>query len=471
MSTILSVQPSKSSSIPASLQEIFSCEFLDRIAKQTRALKRDRKFNFNAFVKATMAMFNCSPKEQNVTIAAAKRSYDSRVLQSNVIKPKPFYNQLDKPEVQSSLEELLSVVLAFALKVSGQSAYKQMGRIKRLLTKHKFDDIIMVDGCEVVLDDDAYANFKTLGFNCSGKGRKHKNGDKPAPALKLHVAYSLKYQTFVYIDVTGVCENERAHVPYQSFHNTLFIMDRGYVSDELEEEIAASGNYFLIRGKKSTAGRIICLSDTYGHVIQHKYAGMAVKEVELPEFDAEVRFGKDHTIRIVKCQIRDPKSGGMVISYFRTNVPRENLGLKQCGYLYRLRWSIELMNKVCKSYNGMSTVNSSKPHIIIEFLLLSLLSTLFKTIMAHLTQAKFKLEYISMLKVHELSVQFERLLTSLILGSKRRISQIVKELLAYMAEHCLRSKPSRTNRKLVKDFPRQVEKILRLKNPWQIKMA
>ena len=330
------------------------------------------------------------------------------------------------------------IAAAYGTKVKGTIAIGSDPRTSSEMIKHAVTAGLLSAGCNVV----------DLGM-------------LPTPAVQ--------YAVRKYYD--GGIMITASHNPPK--YNGLKLLDADGIGtpDELEEEIAASGNYFLIRGKKSTAGRIICLSDTYGHVIQHKYAGMAVKEVELPEFDAEVRFGKDHTIRIVKCQIRDPKSGGMVISYFRTNVPRENLGLKQCGYLYRLRWSIELMNKVCKSYNGMSTVNSSKPHIIIEFLLLSLLSTLFKTIMAHLTQTKFKLEYISMLKVHELSVQFERLLTSLILGSKRRISQIVKELLAYMAEHCLRSKPSRTNRKLVKDFPRQVEKILRLKNPWQIKMA
>ena len=471
MSAILSVQPSMSSTIHSSLQEIFSCDFLNAMAKQGRALKRGRKFNFSAYVKSAMAMFNASPKEQNVTIAAAKRNYDSRVSQAQVLQPKPFYNQLDKPELQACLEKLLAIVLAFAINVSERSAYKYNGKVKRLLKKTNVADAIMVDGCELILDDDSYANFKALGYDCNGKGRKHKDGAEPSPALKLHVAYSLKYQTFVYIDVTGVCESERAHVPFSQFHNTLFIMDRGYESANLEKEIAKSGNFFLIRGKKSTAGKITFLSDFYGHVIRQKYEGLPVKAPELPEFDAEVEFKDGHQIRIIKCQIRDPKSRGMVTSYFRTNLPRYLLGPKQCGYLYRLRWSIELLNKVCKSHNGMSTVNSSKPHIIIEFLILSLLATLFKTIMAHLAQAKYELEFISMLKVHSLSEQFDTLLTALISGSKRKISQIVKELLEYMAKHCLRSKPSRTNRALVKDYPMLLDKILRLKNPWQIKSA
>ncbi|MBQ3678363.1 MAG: transposase [Succinivibrio sp.] len=471
MPTILSVQPSKSSTIPSSLQQMFSGDFLNSLAKECRALKRDRKFKFNAFVKAMMSMFNSSPKEHNVTIAAAKRYYDSLIPREYMLESKPFYNQLDKPEVKACLELLLSHVLNFAISVSGESAFRQMGKVRRLLKKLQVDDIIMVDGCEVVLDDDAYANFKTLGFNCSGKGRKHKDGAEPSPALKLHVAYSLKYQTFVHIDITGVCESERAHVPFGDFRNTLFVMDRGYAGDELEEEIEASGNYFLIRGKKSTAGKITFLSDFYGREVHDKYDGCAVKAVELAEFDADVLFGKDHQIRIVKCQIKDPKCGAMVTSYFRTNLERDRLGPKQCGYLYRLRWQIELLNKVCKSDNGMSTINSSKPHIIIEFLILSLLSTLFKTIMAHLTQSKYKFEFISMQKVHELAKQFDALLIALISGSKRKISQIVKELLEYMAEHCQRSRPSRTNRKLVKDLPMQLDKILRLKNPWQIKMS
>lgn len=275
----------------------------------------------------------------------------------------------------------------------------------------------------------------------------------------------------MHIDITGVCESERTHVPFSQFHNTLFIMDRGYESAQLEDEIALSGNYLLIRGKKSTAGGIIFLSDCYAQVIQHKYKGLSVKTVDLPEFDADVEFKGCHQIRIIKCQIKDPKSGNKITSYFRTNLSRQRLGARQCGCLYRLRWSIELLNKICKSYNGMSTVNSSKVHIILEFLLLSLLTTLFKTIMAHLSMSKYKQEFISMMKDHALSKQFEILLSALISSSKRKISQIVKELLEHIADNCVRLKPSRTNRALVKGYPVLLDKILRIKNPWRIKSA
>ena len=119
----------------------------------------------------------------------------------------------------------------------------------------------------------------------------------------------------------------------------------------------------------------------------------------------------------------------------------------------------------------MSTVNSSKVHIILEFLLLSLLTTLFKTIMAHLSMSKYKQEFISMMKDHALSKQFEILLSALISSSKRKISQIVKELLEHIADNCVRLKPSRTNRALVKGYPVLLDKILRIKNPWRIKSA
>jgi len=51
--------------------------------------------------------------------------------------------------------------------------------------------------------------------------------------------------------------------------------------------------------------------------------------------------------------------------------------LQQIGMLYRTRWLIEILNKLHKSFNGLSTVNSSKPYIILTFIIHKSLSSIF----------------------------------------------------------------------------------------------
>ncbi len=50
----------------------------------------------------------------------------------------------------------------------------------------------------------------------------------------------------------------------EGYSKTLFIMDVGYNSDELEHRIERSGNHFLIKGKKSMAGFVTKSAEVNG---------------------------------------------------------------------------------------------------------------------------------------------------------------------------------------------------------------
>ena len=479
METIISISDVDSKLFDGDFAELFSSENLTEIAKAAKQFKRERKFRIDIFVYSTLKLFNESPKEQNVTLANLKRSYDSLVGKEEQLAQKPFYLQLAKEETFKTAYNLLLAVLSFTLNKSSKKVMKHMKPIKRLCEKAMVSDIIMVDGCEIVIDDDAQNEFMALGCDVRGSGRKHKDGSNPSPALKLHVAFSLTRQTFVHIDITGVCDSERKHIPFEKFHNVLFIMDRGYPSVDIEQAINDSGNFFLIRDKKNRAGRISMLfkatSSCSCKQRVFKYDGKAVSKVKYDEFDADAEFnnseGEAVTVRICKCKIRDPKTNRDVFSYFRTNLKRHIFSLQQIGMLYRTRWLIEILNKLHKSFNGLSTVNSSKPYIILTFILFSLIAALVKTIMAHFAQGKAKLEYISMMKCHMMIDKFSELFIAFAKGSMRAIQRIINEIIEYMMTFCRRTVPSKRNKELEKDLPTLIENILAKKNPWEIKNA
>ena len=76
METIISISDVDSKLFDGDFAELFSSENLTEIAKAAKQFKRERKFRIDIFVYSTLKLFNESPKEQNVTLANLKRSYD-----------------------------------------------------------------------------------------------------------------------------------------------------------------------------------------------------------------------------------------------------------------------------------------------------------------------------------------------------------------------------------------------------------
>ena len=98
METIISISDVDSKFFDGDFAELFSSENLTEIAKAAKQFKRERKFRIDIFVYSTLKLFNESPKEQNVTLANLKRSYDSLVGKEEQLAQKPFYLQLAKEE-------------------------------------------------------------------------------------------------------------------------------------------------------------------------------------------------------------------------------------------------------------------------------------------------------------------------------------------------------------------------------------
>lgn len=71
------------------------------------------------------------------------------------------------------------------------------GDLKDLLELLGVDDIILVDGTEKDLSYSCADNF-----DCKGKGRLHADGSAPRPDLKLHIAFSVLRQIFIYVEIT-----------------------------------------------------------------------------------------------------------------------------------------------------------------------------------------------------------------------------------------------------------------------------
>ena len=131
METIISISDVDSKLFDGDFAELFSSENLTEIAKAAKQFKRERKFRIDIFVYSTLKLFNESPKEQNVTLANLKRSYDSLVGKEEQLAQKPFYLQLAKEETFKTAYNLLLAVLSFTLNKSSKRAMKHKTPVRK----------------------------------------------------------------------------------------------------------------------------------------------------------------------------------------------------------------------------------------------------------------------------------------------------------------------------------------------------
>jgi hypothetical protein len=333
------------------------------------------------------------------------------------------------------------------------------GDLKALLETLRVDDIILVDGTEIDLSYSCADNF-----DCKGKGRPHADGTPPRPGLKLHIAFSVLRQSFIYVEITEAVGSERDSVLTDRFHNCLIICDRGYVDEELEQRISDSGNLYLIRGKLSTAATVDRAIGDDGKSIP-EFKGKAVNKLPSKSCaDLDVTFASGHKNRVIvrynpNCTDDDKRS------ILRTNIPRDSLGAKQIYLLYRLRWAIELFNKANKRSNCLKSINSANENIILSFILLSLTVSIIKTYTGLKCAKDNSFEWISMLKLHKQNDCFEVLFKALLFRKSSTVYQIFKELLDDIALLCQRTKPSNRDIVKLKDLPTLVNQIVNQPNP------
>lgn len=287
---------------------------------------------------------------------------------------KCIHKQLDSDEalevVKTIVEQTSSL---FSNKIARKLKKYHSEEFMTLLNTLRVKDIILIDGTEIDLQYSCAANF-----GCQGKGRDRLDGSPARPGAKLHVAYSLVQQTFIYIDISESVVSERERVFKEYLKDCLLIADRGYIDEELEKALTEAGVQFLIRGRGNTNGTIVEAYADDGSKL-NDYIGKKLKD--LPSnlnCDVNIRTSQGNNLRIIHRHNRMAKNTEK-LSILRTNITRSRLGSKQLYLLYKVRWNIELFNNANKSGNNLKSINSCKKNVILIFILLSLLASIIKT--------------------------------------------------------------------------------------------
>ena len=497
LSVVLSRQSNVISFGKTALSKVLSSASVEEIARKSGAIVRSRQLKLHKYVAASLFVAGNSPNINNLTLNSVFNVYDMLADESKgeKLSKKCVHKHLDSDKMAECMKSLLERVCSVAAGLTQKNYQKIVpGDVRKLLRKLNVKDIILIDGTEI---DARPSLAKDEEFRGANKGRPHLDGEPSRPCIKLHVAYSVAKQTFAYIDVTNACESERAHVLTEKFSDCLIVADRGYVGAELEKKIAGSGNFFIIKGKSNTAGNIEAAFDSNSSEIP-ELKGKKLKEAEIAErmdFDiSSVRYihaAKEEPNRETaeedelnaatpeeeecsrekpscethRCRIaREPSlngSDGENVITLRTNLPRELVSSEQLFMLYRIRWTVEIFNKVCKSSNALHSINSGKKAIVYEFIVLSIMSNVIKTYLGYLAQISHNVEWMSMQKLNRYLTGsvLERFYAAILNYGKSKIYQVVNDLLGLIAQNCQRGEPSARDRKLLKDFPTLVRAI------------
>jgi len=332
----------------AHLREVLDAEAIATLAAKYRIQQRERKLDVFEFIVALILAGGTHE---------GGRQYD--VLRTYVANGAPrivrgtFYSWFTEP-----LLELLANLLDQAIAV-GQRQTKLLSGILGGVS-----DWRVFDSTTVKLDDKLVETFPGAGDYA---------------ALKIHKEWSVGTGNLLAYKITPAREHDSPHLVVDEHRRgTGLLMDLGYASIE---RLAACDTYdvqYVIRLKenwKPTVERFV-----RGAIFRDACEGAdfdALLDDELvvldgQAIDADVTVGRG--AMKVRCRlvgIPTPKG----YCFFLTNVPRKTHGPHQVGDLYRIRWEIEIDNKVDKAGARLDEITARKPVSTRILVLATLLNT------------------------------------------------------------------------------------------------
>ena len=198
-------------------------------------------------------------------------------------------------------------------------------------------------------------------------------------ALKIHKEWSVGTGNLHGYEITPAREHDSPHLLVdERRRGTGLLMDLGYASIERLVECDMYDVQYVIRLKenwKPTVERLVRGAAFRDAVEGADFDALLDEEVLVLDgqaIDADVTVGRG--AMKVRCRlvgIPTPKG----YCFFLTNVPRKTHGPHQVGDLYRVRWEIEIDNKVDKAGARLDEITARRPVSARILVLATLLNT------------------------------------------------------------------------------------------------
>lgn len=330
------------------METVFDRGRLQSLARAYGVVARERALDVMEFVLALVLTGGT---------ARGGRQYDALRTYIENGAPKvarsAFYSWFTDP-----LEKLLSTLLTDAL--------TQAHQVEKLLPGilSTVSDWRIVDSTTIKLDDELIAEWPGTGDYA---------------ALKIHKEWSVGTGNLVDFKITPARDHDSPHlVVDESRRGTGLIVDLGYASLARLAACEQHDVRYVIRLKDSWKPRV--------DRIVRGAVGLDIKEtgdfdVLLDEdvllrddraIDADVTVGRGtNSFKSRLVGVPTPKG----YCFFLTNLPRRTHGPLQVGDIYRVRWEIEIDNKLDKTGARIDEITARKPVSVRILVLASLINT------------------------------------------------------------------------------------------------
>jgi len=206
-------------------------------------------------------------------------------------------------------------------------------------------------------------------------------------ALKIHKRMSVGIGTTIDYHISPAREHDAKHLTIdKSWRHLGLLVDLGYASFKLLRDCLEHDVTFVIRLKKSWKPRVNRI--TRGEVKKTFFRGSDLDGLIAKEVlslngrvvDMEVEFGSGR--QAFTCRLVGVPTDKGRYRFYLTNLPAE-VGPRQIGDLYRVRWEIESDNKVDKSCFHLSEITASTEHGVRALVHASMVSTVMANVIAH----------------------------------------------------------------------------------------
>ncbi len=339
--------------IQETLLNILPPEWIKEKARETGAMKRERKVDIALFIWTLVLSFSTSGGFR--TIASIRRAYEQ--ASGTEIEESSFYDRFTAGLV-SLTHECLNRMLVKASEVE----HKMKGMLER------FRDLIITDSTVVRLHAMLRKRFPGVRTNHS-----------PA-SIKMHAILSVASNGPSSIKVTaGKKADVKVFKVGDWIKGMLLLFDLGYYSFKLFALINKLGGYFVSR-LKDNANPVIISSNLKQRGRKTETEGQHLQDVleklkrEVVDFQVRVSFktraykGVQHVVEEVfrLVGVIDPETGKYHL--YLTNVPPDKLTANEVAQVYRYRWEIELLFKELKSYYHLEDLNTRNDNVVLSLI-------------------------------------------------------------------------------------------------------
>ena len=346
-------------------------------------------------------------------------------LTGNSLDPKPFHNQLKKPE----LEKLLRKTTEKALTKWVRCFYQFNPMYQKF-----FSRVLLHDGSTLSLHE---------GLKDKFPGRFTKTS--PA-AVELHVSMNLMTNSVAGIDIAADKETERQFLPSaEELTNTLLMADAGYFDKKYFERLCKACAFFIIRAGININPTVLSGVCSDGKRIKvTKNAKLKDIKAKLPKsqcFELSVQWDKQ-IYRLMGFWVADKEK----FSYIVTNLPQTDFSMIEVGKLYRLRWQIELLFKEWKSNNNLKKFNTKNTNIVYTLIWASLLAMTLKRLLVGYVEERYNI-FLSSLTVSKTTQGWWYDLFEAILDKSQRRILTVLDKCSVILSNCAKLSHPRRDKK------------------------